>query len=91
MVVGLPITITSGHAAMRPARQFAPVVTVAHRRSDVVAMPIIVTMVMVVMVVVVVNGVITMVVMIPRITIRHVVVRIMPAPTVVETVIIPIG
>ena len=90
MVVGLSITITSGHAAMRPVRKFAPVITVAHRRSNVVAMPIIVTMVLVVMVVIVVNGVITVVMMMPRITIRHMVIRIVPAPSVVETVVIPI-
>ena len=90
MVVSLPVAITASHRAVRPAREFAPIIAVAHRRSDVVAVTVVEAVVLVMMVVVVVNGVIAMV-MVPRIVISPIVIRIVPAPAVMETVVIPIG
>jgi hypothetical protein len=53
---------------------------------------VIVGVVLVMMVVVVVDGVVTIVVvMVEGVVIRPAVIRIIPAPTVVETVVIPTG
>ena len=90
MVVSLPVAVTASCHAMMSAGEIASVIAVAYRRSDVVTVTIVVAGVLVMMVVVIVDGH-RAVMMIPRIIVRHVVVRILPAPTVVETVIIPIG
>lgn len=91
MVVGLPVAITvSGHSAMRPSREFTPVIAIAHRRPDVVTVSVVVAVVLVMVVVVVVDGVIAMV-MVPRIAVCPVIVRTVPSPAVVESIVIPVG
>lgn len=92
MVVGLPITITAtSHTAMMSAiRKFAPVVAIAYRRSYIVAVTIVVAMVRVVMVMIIVDRFKTVVVMVEEGIIVQPTILVMPSPTVVETVIIPI-
>ena len=92
MVVGLAIAVTAAsHRTMMPARKFAPIVTVAHRRSDVIAVSVVITVILVVVVVVVVDGIITIVVMMPRLVVCPVMVRTIPTPTIVETIVVPVG
>lgn len=96
MVVGFAVAVTACHTVSSVSlRTFAATAAaIAHRGSDVVAVTVIVGVVLVMMVVVVVDGVVTimvvMVMMVEGVVIRPAVIRI-PAPTVVETVVIPTG
>ena len=94
MVVGFTIAIsTASHSAMMIVLgEIAASAAVTHRRPDVVAVSVVITVVLVVVVVVVVNWIVAMMmIMIPRINESQVVVRTVPAPAVVETIVIPIG
>jgi hypothetical protein len=97
MVVGFAVAVTACHTVSSVSlRTFAATAAaIAHRGSDVVAVTVIVGVVLVMMVVVVVDGVVTvvvvMVMMVEGVVIRPAVIRIIPAPTVVETVVIPTG
>ena len=91
MVVGLSVAITASGHAMISAGEIAPVIAVAYRRPDVVTVSVVVTVVLVMVVVVVIDRLETMVMMVPRIIVRPVIVRTIPAPAVVESVVIPIG
>ena len=92
MVVGLPVAITvSGYSAVGSPREFTPVIAVAHRRPDVVTVSVIVAVVLVMVVVVVVDGHWSVRSVRPRTVRVPCVVRIIPAPPVVESVVIPIG
>ena len=92
MVVGLAVAITAtSHTVMMPVfGELATVVTVAHRRSYVVAMTVVIAVILVMVVVIVVNR-ITAMMMIPWINVSQVVViRVVPTPAVMETIVIPI-
>ena len=94
MVVGFTVAVSStGNPAMVVVfRKFSASTAVAHRWSDVVAVTIIVAVVLVVVVVVVVNWIAAvMMIMIPRVNVGQMMVGVVPAPSIVETIIIPIG
>ena len=92
MVVGLSVAVTAScHSATVSIGKLAPVIAVPYRRSDVVAVSVVVAVVVVVVVVVVVDGFKTGMVMVPRIVVCPMVVRTVPAPAIVETIVIPIG
>lgn len=92
MIVSLAIAIAGAAGkATRPFATTSAATAVAHRRTDVVTMPVVVGVVRVMVVVVVVDGLAARMVVrvIPGIIAD--VVRTVPAPTVVETVVIPVG
>lgn len=92
MVVSLTIAITTtSHTVMMPVfGEFATTVTIAHRRPYVVAMTIVITVVLVVVVMIVVYRIIAAVVMVPRVVVSPIVIRVVPAPTIMESIVIPI-
>ena len=92
MVVGFAVAIpTTSHAVvMTVFGEFAPAIAVSHGGSDVVSVTVIIAVVLVMVIVIVVYGVIAVVVMMPRIVVCPVVIWVVPSPTIVEPIIIPI-
>ena len=93
VVVGLAVART-GHGTVLSIRTLAAaaaVRTVAHRGSDVVSVTIIIGVVRVVVVVVVVDGFVARIVvmMIPGTMVG--IMRVIPTPTVAESVVVPAG
>jgi len=90
VVVGLAVAVTDT-AVASAAGQLAAV-TVAHRGPDVVPVSIVEAVVRVVMVVVVADGFVAgMIMRMPGTVVTMVGVRSVPAPTVAETAVIPVG